>query len=117
MGGLCSRRSTDESALHGTFQHVNGHLSYSSGMVYQSRGLPMQDNNAATQSPAGESMDKQLNEPFSFPGVNTIPQGTDFDDINDGIPRLSRALSNKSRSTRTKQVAVSKVRSPFHSQN
>ncbi|KAI5668347.1 hypothetical protein M9H77_18200 [Catharanthus roseus] len=109
MGGLCSRRSTDESALHGTFQHVNGHLSYSSGMVYQSRGLPMQDNNAATQSPAGESMDKQLNEPFSFPGVNTIPQGTDFDDINDGIPRLSRALSNKSRSTRTKQVAVSKV--------
>lgn len=116
MGGLCSRRSTSESALHGTIQHVNGHLNYSSGMVYQSHGLPMQENTtttatatAITQSPAEESMDKQVNEPFSFPGVNTISHGTDFNDIDDGIPRLSRALSNKSRSTRSKQVAMAKV--------
>lgn len=118
MGGLCSRRSTSESALHGTIQHVNGHLNYSSGMVYQSHGLPMQENTTSTattitQSTAEETMDKQLNEPFSFPGLNTNSHGTDFNDIDDGIPRLSRALSNKSRSTRSKQVAIAKVRSLF----
>ena len=110
MGGLCSRRSTDESALHGSLPHVNGHLSYSSGVVYQSRGLPVQANDYAMQSPACESMDKQNNnDSFSFPDVNNIPLGTNLDDINDGIPRLSRALSNKSRSTRSKQVAIAKV--------
>lgn len=110
MGGLCSRRSTDESALHGSLPHVNGHLSYSSGVVYQSRGLPVQANDDAMQSPACESMDKQNNnDSFSFPDVDNIPLGTNLDDINDGIPRLSRALSNKSRSTRSKQVAIAKV--------
>lgn len=110
MGGLCSRRSTDESALHGSLPHVNGHLSYSSGVVYQSRGLPVQANDDAMQSPARESMDKQNNnDSFSFPDVNNIPLGTNLDDMNDGIPRLSRALSNKSRSTRSKQVAIAKV--------
>lgn len=109
MGGLCSRRATSERALHGTIQHVNGHLNYSSGMVYQSHRLPMQENTTTTQSPTEETMDKQLNEPFSFPGLNTISHGTDFNDVDDGIPRLSRALSNKSRSTRSKQVAIAKV--------
>lgn len=109
MGGLCSRRSTDESALHRSLPHVNGHLGYSSGVVYQSHGLPVQANANAMQSPTIESMDKQLHEPFSFPEVNAISLGTDLDDINDGIPRLSRALSNKSRSTRSKQVAIAKV--------
>ncbi|KAL3513566.1 hypothetical protein ACH5RR_026283 [Cinchona calisaya] len=109
MGGLCSRRCTDESVLHGSLTHVNGHLSYSSGVVYQSHGLPVQANDNPMQSPTSERMDKQNNESFSFPDVNNICLGTNVDDINDGIPRLSRALSNKSRSTRSKQMAIAKV--------
>lgn len=110
MGGFCSRRSTEDNASAGGFPQVNGHLSYGSGVVYQSCELPVQANNNSTPSPVFESTDKQLREPFSFPDVNAISYGLSVDDINDGIPRLSRALSNKSRSTTSKQVAVAKVR-------
>ncbi|KAL0314214.1 UNVERIFIED_CONTAM: protein PSK SIMULATOR 1 [Sesamum angustifolium] len=106
MGGLCSRRSTDDTALAGALPHVNGHFSYGPGIVYQSRGLDIQENNVPTDV---EVADKQLREPFSFPELSSVAQGTNFDDINDGIPRLSRALSDKSRSTRSKQVAIAKV--------
>ncbi|KAL2231917.1 uncharacterized protein LOC105176226 [Sesamum indicum] len=106
MGGLCSRRSTDDRALAGALPHVNGHFSYGPGIVYQSHGLDIQENNVPTDV---EVADKQLTEPFSFPELNSVAQGTNLDDINDGIPRLSRALSDKSRSTRSKQVAIAKV--------
>ncbi|CAI9114693.1 OLC1v1015472C1 [Oldenlandia corymbosa var. corymbosa] len=109
MGGLCSRRSTDESGLRSIIPHVNGHLNYSSGMAYGSRGFPAQENNNAMQHPVGETMDKQLTEPFSFPEVNTSYLGTNLDDATDGIPRLYRAMSNKSRSARPTQVAIAKV--------
>ncbi|KAL2467545.1 hypothetical protein Fot_51177 [Forsythia ovata] len=109
MGGLCSRRSTDDSALAGAFPHVNGHFSYGSGLVYQSRGLDVQENNNSVQTPSEEVTDKQLREPFSFPELSANSHVTNINDINDGIPRLSRALSNKSRSTRSKQVAIAKV--------
>lgn len=109
MGGICSRSSTEDNASAGGFPHVNGHFSYGSGVVYQSRGLHVQANNNLTPSPISESTDKQLREPFTFPDVNPISYGMDADIINDGIPRLSRALSNKSRSTMSKQVAVAKV--------
>ncbi|OIT30110.1 hypothetical protein A4A49_13727, partial [Nicotiana attenuata] len=62
------------------------------------------------QSPPGESTETQPSEPaFAFPELNAVSHGVDMDDINDGIPQLSRALSNKTRSTRSKQVAMAKV--------
>ncbi|KAG8660762.1 protein PSK SIMULATOR 1 [Manihot esculenta] len=108
MGGLCSRSSTVDNAPSGGFPHVNGHFN-ASGLVYQSRELKISSN--TTTSPVGENVEnKQVREPFSFPEVNAVPSyGMSADDIDDGIPRLSRALSNKSRSTKSKQAAVAKV--------
>lgn len=87
---------------------MNGHFN-ASGLVYQSRELKISSN--TTTSPVGENVEnKQVREPFSFPEVNAVPSyGMSADDIDDGIPRLSRALSNKSRSTKSKQAAVAKV--------
>lgn len=103
MGGLCSRRANEDGTTSGGFGNVNGHFNYGSGMVYQSRGLAVQANsNSATPTRVGENADKQqLREPFSFPDVNPNSYGMNADDINDGIPRLPRALSNKSRSTKS----------------
>ncbi|XAR55625.1 hypothetical protein NMG60_11035755 [Bertholletia excelsa] len=109
MGGFCSRKSTEDGSAGSSFPHVNGHFNYGSRMVYASHGVVANMNSNPTSSGAGETTDKQLREPFSFPNVDVNLHGTDPDDINDGIPRLSRALSNKSRSTRSKQAAVAKV--------
>ncbi|KAK3029234.1 hypothetical protein RJ639_037655 [Escallonia herrerae] len=117
MGGLCSRRSTEDGSSGGGFPHVNGHYRFGSGMVYQSRGIPLQSNNNSAPSLAGESTDKQLREPFSFPEVNPVAYGMNTDDINDGIPRLSRALSDKSRSTKANLVAVAKMRNKLEQRN
>ncbi|CAA0809808.1 Protein of unknown function (DUF668 [Striga hermonthica] len=99
MGGLCSRRSTDDTALADALSHVNGRLSYGSGIIYQARVLDTkEDNNTPSDV---EISDRESREPFSYPA--------NFDEFNDGIPRLSRALSDKSRSTRSKQAAIAKV--------
>lgn len=111
MGGLCSKRSTGDASLGGARPHVNGHFNYRPGIVYQSRGLDVRENNIPADV---EVRDKQLREPFSFPELNSVSQGANWDDINDGIPRLSRALSDKSRSTRSKQVAMAKVCSKWY---
>ena len=111
MGGLCSRRSTVDNAPGGGFPHVNGHFGRGSGLAFQTRELPAKINTNSTP-PAEDNADiadKELIEPFSFPEISTVPYGTSPDDINDGIPRLSRALSNESRSTKSKQAAVAKV--------
>lgn len=110
MGGLCSRSSTVDNAPGGSFPLANGHLSHGSGIVYQSRGLPPELTRNLTASPIGGGMDnKQLREPLSAPEMERVSYGVNPDDIDDGIPRLSRALSHKSRSTKSKQVAVAKV--------
>lgn len=109
MGGLCSRSSTVNNAPSGSSPHVNGHFNYGAGTVYQSRGLHVKTNNNSTPAPIGERTDRQLGEPYSFPEGNAVSYGLNPDDINEGIPRLSRALSQKSRSTKSKQVAVAKV--------
>ncbi|KAG8378382.1 hypothetical protein BUALT_Bualt08G0131700 [Buddleja alternifolia] len=106
MGGLCSRRATEDTALAGAIPHVNGHFSYGPGIVYQSRALDIRENNIP---PDVEVTDKQIREPFSFPEPSGVPPATVLDDINDGIPRLSRTLSDKYRSTRSKQAAIAKV--------
>lgn len=113
MGGLCSRRSTVDNAPSGGFPHVNGHFGGGSGLVFQTRELPAKIN-TNSNPPAeddADNADQALSEPFSFPEISTVPYGTGPDDINDGIPRLSRVLSNQSRSTKSKQAAVAKVSS------
>jgi len=108
MGGLCSRSSTVDNAPGGGFPQLNGHFSHGPGLVYQTRELKI-DNNA-NPSPIVENVDnKQLREPFSLPEVTVVQYEVNPDDIDDGIPRLSRALSNKSGSTKSKQAAVAKV--------
>ncbi|GAV79875.1 DUF668 domain-containing protein/DUF3475 domain-containing protein [Cephalotus follicularis] len=103
MGGLCSKRSTVDNALSGGLPHMNG-----SGLVYQSHELKVNIN--SNSSPTGENVDnKQLRDPFSFPEVNATQYGVSPEEINDEIPRLSRSLSNKNRSTKSKQAAVAKV--------
>ncbi|KAJ9167129.1 hypothetical protein P3X46_021801 [Hevea brasiliensis] len=108
MGGLCSRSSAVDNAPGGRFPHVNGHLS-ATGLVYQSGELKINSNTIT--SPVEENVEnKQVREHISFPEVNVVPPyGMSGDDIDDGIPRLSRALSNKSRSTKSKQATVAKV--------
>ncbi|KAE8100297.1 hypothetical protein FH972_018208 [Carpinus fangiana] len=115
MGGICSRsgrstvdRGIVDNAPVESFQHANGHSNNGSGVVFQSHALPAKISSHLTPSPVGENMDKQLREPFSFPEPNVVPYGLAPDDLNDGIPRLNRVLSHKSRSTKSKQ-AVAKV--------
>ncbi|XP_021300110.1 uncharacterized protein LOC110428572 [Herrania umbratica] len=112
MGGLCSRRSTVDNAPGGGFPHVNGHFGRRSGLVFQTRELPAKINTNSTPPPAednADNADKESSEPFSFPEISTVPYDTTSDDINDGIPHLTRALSNKCRSAKSKQAAVAKV--------
>ncbi|KAA3453697.1 Ikzf5 [Gossypium australe] len=109
MGGLCSRRSTVDNAPSGGFPHVNGHIGQRTGLVFQTRELPAKINAKSNPPPAEDNADKVSGEPFSFPEISTAPYGTCADDINDGIPRLSRVLSDKSRSTKSKQVTAAKV--------
>ncbi|XP_040996516.1 protein PSK SIMULATOR 1-like [Juglans microcarpa x Juglans regia] len=111
MGGICSRpgRSTVEdltvdNAPRGSFPHANGHSNNGAGVFF-----PSKINGHLTPSPVGESVDKQLGGPFSYQDTHVVTYGLDPDDINDGIPRLSRVLSHKSRSTKSKQAAVAKV--------
>lgn len=111
MGGICSRTRRSSSidnanvnnAPSGSYPHSNGHLGNGS------YALPMKPDSNSMPSSAGNSMDMQLRDPFSFQEVNVVPYGIGLDDTNDGIPHLSRALSQKSRSTKSKQVAVAKV--------
>ncbi|CAN7093288.1 unnamed protein product [Brassica rapa subsp. narinosa] len=94
MGGLCSRSSSVNNAPAGTFPHANnGHLNNGSAgdLRHKDGGDP--------PSPVRE--DKPSSESFSFPTLGTHPQN-----IEDGIPRLSRDLSQKSRSTKSRQAAA-----------
>ncbi|GMH21810.1 hypothetical protein Nepgr_023653 [Nepenthes gracilis] len=116
MGGICSRKATVENVPSGNFSHVSGHHNDRSMLALECRALPTKANNSLASSSVGEAVEKQLEEHFSFPELNANSPGFDLhssgmnlDDIHDGIPRLSRALSDKSKSTRSKQVAVAKV--------
>lgn len=100
MGGLCSRRSTEENGIN-----------YGSGVVYQTRGVPVTVE-ARRDDVAVEEGNKRgvTREAFSFPEMN----GESFAmDDNDGIPRLSRALSHKSRAHKSNLPHVNKVWNGF----
>ena len=114
MGGICSRgrrsRSIDNVNVNnepsGSYHHVNG----DSGNNGSYEAPAKADANSVPSS-AGNSMDMQLlRDPYSSQElIHMAPYGIGSDDSNDGIPRLSRVLSNKSRSAKSKQVAVAKV--------
>ncbi|GKV32342.1 hypothetical protein SLEP1_g40958 [Rubroshorea leprosula] len=108
MGGLCSRRSTLDGAPVGGFPRVNGHFGHGSALVFRSHELTAKINCHSNPLPAGDNGDRQPREPFSFPETSAVPY-TGPEDINDGIPCLSRAPSQKSSSTKSKQAAVAKV--------
>lgn len=106
MGGLCSRRSTDDGALSGGFPNLNGGINYASRLVYGSH-LDATNNEMVPPS-FGETMEKKVKEPFEPSEANIVSYEQYADEMYDGIPRFSRTLSNKGRSTTTKQ-AVAKV--------
>lgn len=112
MGGLCSRSSSVNNAPGGSFAHVNGHLNNSNGseVNFQSSGEGGGEKDVADPSPVRENVDnnnKHTSESLSFPIVSG---GSHPQNIEDGIPRLSRVLSQKSRSTKSRQAAVAKVK-------
>jgi len=110
MGGICSRSwkgTVDgvavDNALSGSSRHANGHANSEAGMAYQSIGPPRSIDSNSNVLPDDDDLDKHQRESFSFTGLENVSYGSMADDINDGIPRLSRALSHKSKS---KQAAV-----------
>ncbi|KAL8138364.1 hypothetical protein V2J09_004365 [Rumex salicifolius] len=113
MGGLCSKSATVENAPSSNFSHMNGQNNNGSGLAFECHGLPPKSNSSSATS----MIDKMIREPFSFPelsnesacGTSANSYGINLDDINDGIPHLSRALSVNSRSTKSKQATVAKV--------
>ncbi|CAN1731223.1 Protein PSK SIMULATOR 1 [Linum perenne] len=116
MGGLCSRSSTLDNG-GGSISHSNGHLNEQGGSIFdQSCDVKASTTATATtmKPPAIESVDddggnKQHEELGSSAELSVGSHGMSPDELYDGIPRLPRVLSNKSRSTKNKQAAVSEV--------
>ncbi|KAF9608484.1 hypothetical protein IFM89_009850 [Coptis chinensis] len=103
MGGLCSKRSTVDNAPSGTFAQP-------SDLIEQgSHGVQMKKDGVLVPPQVGETMEKHVQESFTVPEMNTSVYGTNQNNIEDGIPRLPRALSNKSRSMKSRPAAVVKV--------
>ncbi|XP_058088946.1 protein PSK SIMULATOR 1 [Magnolia sinica] len=109
MGGICSRRSTVDISPGGILPRANGH--FDNHEPYQSRGLSTKEKSNRTPLSAVENVDKQLREPVSFSERSTPGHGNDIDqmDMGPGDPRLSRALSHKSRSTKSKPGVAAKI--------
>ncbi|KAE9589121.1 hypothetical protein Lal_00000333 [Lupinus albus] len=122
MGGLCSRSrkatvdgvasdDNNNNALNETSTHVNGHANNNneSGMTYQSYGHPGSKHSNSNLPLLDDDFYKNERESFSFTGMEKASHGLSFDDINDGIPSLSRALSTKSSISKQAAVKVSEV--------
>ncbi|KAG5559188.1 hypothetical protein RHGRI_008938 [Rhododendron griersonianum] len=122
MGGRSSKGSTP----HNRFSDANGpYNNYAAGRTLyqpndfksnsakedksntQSNGSPSQGRKSVEKQPHEW---KQLNEPSLFPEIGTTGYGSSEDDFYDGIPRFPRALSQKSRSRRSKQTGLAKIR-------
>ncbi|KAF5203481.1 Duf668 family protein [Thalictrum thalictroides] len=102
MGGICSRRSTVDNAPSGSFAQPNE-------LVNQESHVNKKIDSVLTAPTTGEIMVKHVEESFSFPEMNTNAYGTNQNNVEDGIPRLSRVLSHKSRSMKYRPAAVAKV--------
>ncbi|PNY06047.1 hypothetical protein L195_g002509 [Trifolium pratense] len=106
MGGICSRSwkatvdgvAVDNVPGESSRHSANGHATNNEpGMTYQSISANINSN--STLHPLADELDKHQRESFSFTGLEKVPYGPGAEDINDGIPRLPRTLSHKSRKT------------------
>ncbi|KAK1300018.1 hypothetical protein QJS10_CPB13g00908 [Acorus calamus] len=108
MGGFCSKRSTVDNSPSERISHVNGLTNHESiGVAYQSKG-----HSDLTPPMTGEVMAKQLSGPLPPPSESNIgftAHRVDGGDEGTPEPHLSRALSQKSRSTKSKVGAVAKT--------
>ncbi|GAB2245262.1 hypothetical protein Droror1_Dr00000755 [Drosera rotundifolia] len=115
MGGICSKSATVENVPSSNYSQFNGHHLTGTELGLEAHALPSKGKDVSTSSPVGDAVDKQLQDHFSFPelssspyGINVNSDGMGMDNVHDGIPRLSRAVSYKSRVTRSRN-AVAKV--------
>ncbi|CAN1731220.1 Protein PSK SIMULATOR 1 [Linum perenne] len=106
MGGLCSRSSTLDNG-GGSISHSNGHLNEQGGSIFD-QSCDVKASTTAT-SVDDDGGNKQHEELGSSAELSVGSHGMSPDELYDGIPRLPRVLSNKSRSTKNKQAAVAKV--------
>ncbi|XP_077239114.1 protein PSK SIMULATOR 1-like [Tasmannia lanceolata] len=107
MGGLCSRRSTVDDLPGGSVLHTNGHINHEY-RTYHSHGVSSKTQNMTPPSIMG-NMDKQLGESLSFSErAGTVDRNNNRNDIDLIEPRLSRALSHKSLSIRSRPAAAAK---------
>lgn len=105
MGGLCSRRSTGDNFPSRSVPRSNGHANH------ESHGYSLEGQTKLTPPSVVANMDKQLQEPFSFSDGITPGYGINSNQLSleQGEPRLSRALSQKSKSTKAKPVAAGRI--------
>ncbi|KAL9250148.1 PSK SIMULATOR 1-like protein [Drosera capensis] len=115
MGGICTKSATVENVPSSNYSQFNGHHLTGTELGLEAHALPSKGKDVSTSSSVGEVVDKQLQDRFSFPelssspyGINANSYGMGMDNVHDGIPRLSRAVSYKSRVTRSR-TAVAKV--------
>ncbi|XP_058091236.1 protein PSK SIMULATOR 1-like isoform X2 [Magnolia sinica] len=109
MGGLCSRSSTTESTLGGGVPNAGGHVDHES-MGHQPQGFSSKTVGDLNPPFFGEIMDKRLQEPVSFSERNASEYGNNnLVDVEPGEQQLGRALSYKSRSTKSKSAAAAKM--------
>lgn len=112
MGGFCSKSSSQGFAYHSTNGHGNDRKAAGSG--YQpneqiSLTLPKVKDSMEKQPPDATQFQETL--PFrNWDAAPAADVGTSPDDFYDGIPRMPRGLSQKSRPVRSTQAAVAKVR-------
>ncbi|XP_028763951.1 uncharacterized protein LOC114722161 isoform X2 [Neltuma alba] len=116
MGGFCttSRKFTIDcvaldDAPSESSRHADGHSNSESEMADHCHGVPGKLNSHSTLPPVDDDIEKQVRQSFSYPGQKIL-EGPSAEDINAGIPHLSRVSSHKSKSTKSRQVAaVTKV--------
>lgn len=110
MGGLCSKRYAVDNSPGGIVPRGNGHIDHGP-IGYQSHELPAKAQTKLTPPLVEENMDKQLQEPLSFNEGTAPGYGNNGNRIGlePGEPELSRALSHKSRSTKSKPAAAAKM--------
>ncbi|KAF1880466.1 hypothetical protein Lal_00011524 [Lupinus albus] len=121
MGAICSRSSkstldavaSDNNINNNkSLTQTNGHATTTTttinnddpGMTYHSHGQHGNINSNSNMLPLDDDLHKNERESFSFTRMENTSYGLSVDDINDGIPHLSRALSTNS--SRSKQAAV-----------
>ncbi|XP_068664349.1 protein PSK SIMULATOR 1-like [Aristolochia californica] len=104
MGGLCSKRSTVDNSPGGSVLRLNGHMENDS-LTYNS--LEFSSNK---QTKMGSDMNKKIVEPFAVVDRNAPrDDNNNQNETGSDQPKLSRAFSQKSRSTKSKPSVAAKM--------